>query len=185
MKEPLPKGRTRKPKQLIGMTDIVDFPELDLFGVKAKIDTGAYTSALHCKDVRVVESGEQTRLSFYILQSAVGQEDSVVKTETSADPSAVKRFYSDNFTQRLIRNSFGVVETRYVIKTRIILFGRVIKAEFTLADRERMKNPVLLGRKLLRNRFIVDVSQQNLSYQLKNSETSPADPAPEQAEDRG
>lgn len=141
-----------KPKQIIGMTDIVDFPDLELFDVKAKVDTGAYTSALHCKDVRLVKSGLRTTLSFLV----VGQTGTV---ET--------RFYSADYTQRLIKNSFGIAEKRYVIKTRIKLFGRIIRAEFTLADRERMKNPVLLGRKLLRNRFIVDVSQQNLSYERK------------------
>lgn len=141
-----------KPRQIIGMTDVVDFPDLELFDVKAKVDTGAYTSALHCKDVRLVRSGPQTVLSFCVVEQA---------------GEIAKTFYSTDFTQRLVKNSFGIAEKRYVIKTRVKLFGRIIKAEFTLADRERMKNPVLLGRKLLRNRFIVDVSQRNLSYQLK------------------
>lgn len=149
---------TPKPRQTIGMTDIVDFPDLELFDIKAKVDTGAYTSALHCKDVRLIQAGLRTKLSFCII----GQADAVVRT-----------FYSADFTQRLVKNSFGVAEKRYVIKTRIKLFGRIIKAEFTLADRERMKNPVLLGRKLLRNRFIVDVSQRNLSHRLKKEAVIP------------
>lgn len=143
---------TPKPRQIIGMTDIVDFPDLEMFDIKAKVDTGAYTSALHCKDVRLVKSGLRTKLSFCVIEQT---------------GLVAKQFYSTDFKQRLIKNSFGIAEKRYVIKTRIKLFGRIIKAEFTLADRERMKNPVLLGRKLLRNRFIVDVSQQNLSYELK------------------
>lgn len=141
-----------KPKLLIGMTDIVDFPDLGLFDLQAKIDTGAFTSALHCKKVKLVRVGLQTKLSFLVI-------------DKTGQPA--RKFYSDDFSERMIRNSFGVSEKRYVIKTRIILFGRTIKAEFTLADRGRLKNPVLLGRKLLRNRFIVDVSQTNLSYQLK------------------
>ncbi|GAA4448318.1 hypothetical protein GCM10023189_06000 [Nibrella saemangeumensis] len=150
MKSRIRKPRTPKPKQVIGMTDIVDFPDLELFNVEAKIDTGAFTSALHCKDVRLERAGLQSRLSFCVMGQAGAIE---------------KRFYSDTFTQRIIRNSFGVAEKRFVIKTRIVLFGRIIKAEFTLADRERMRYPVLLGRKLLRNRFIVDVSQKNLSHE--------------------
>ena len=149
---------TPKAKQVIGMTDIIDFPDLELFDVKAKVDTGAYTSALHCKDVRLVKSGLRTKLSFYVIEQT---------------GEIAKKFYSADFKQRLIKNSFGIAEKRYVIKTRVKLFGRIIKAEFTLADRERMKNPVLLGRKLLRNRFIVDVSQQNLSYELKKSNVMP------------
>ena len=82
------------------------------------------------------------------------------------------RVYSDTFTQRTIQNSFGVAEKRYVIKTKIVLFGRKIRAEFTLADREQMRYPVLLRRKLLRNRFIVDVAQKNLSQQTKISPKS-------------
>ena len=151
-------ARPSKPKQVIGMTDLVDFPDLGLSDVQAKVDTGAYTSALHCKDVQVVKSGLRKNLSFWLID----------KTGMSA-----QQFYSNQFSQRMIRNSFGVAELRYVIKTRIVLFGRTIRAEFTLADREQLKNPVLLGRKLLRNRFIVDVAQKNLSYQEKaNSQQS-------------
>lgn len=146
-----------KPRQIIGMTDIVDLPGLALFDVQAKIDTGAFTSSLHCKKVNVVRVGTRDRLSFWVI-------------DKTGQPA--RKFYSDDFSQRMIRNSFGVSEMRYVIKTRITLFGRTIKTEFTLADREQLKNPVLLGRKLLRNRFLVDVSQTNLSYQLKNSQVS-------------
>jgi hypothetical protein len=143
-----PKLRKTKPKQVIGMTEVVDFPDLELLKVEAKIDTGAYTSALHCKDVRLVKRERGTLLSFCVIEPGGG---------------LTRRIYSDTFTQRTIRNSFGVAEKRYVIKTKILLFGRKIRAEFTLADRERMRYPVLLGRKLLRNRFIVDVSLKNLS----------------------
>ncbi|SOD95482.1 ATP-dependent zinc protease family protein [Spirosoma fluviale] len=146
--------RTPKPKQIIGMTDLVDFPDLGLYDIQAKVDTGAFTSALHCKDIRLVKSGGKRKLSFWLID----------KTGLPA-----RKFRSDQFSQRMIRNSFGVAELRYVIQTRIVLFGRTIRAEFTLADREQLKNPVLLGRKLLRNRFIVDVSQKNLSYEAKTA----------------
>lgn len=145
-----------KPKQIIGRTDLIDLPELGLFNVQAKVDTGAYTSALHCKDVRLVETGKKKTLSFLLIDQT---------------GKASRQFYSDQFSQRMIRNSFGVAEKRYVIETRIVLFGRSIRTEFTLADREALKNPVLLGRQLLRNRFVVDVAQKDLSYQSKlNSE---------------
>lgn len=147
------KSRKPKTKQVIGMTDVIDLPDLELSNVPVKIDTGAYTSALHCKEVQLVKEGNETKLSFYLIDPA---------------QSLPKRIYSNNFTQKMIRNSFGHTEMRYVIKTRIMLFGRIIRAEFTLADRERMRYPILIGRKLLRNRFIVDVSLNNLSYELKN-----------------
>lgn len=149
--------QTPKSKQIIGMTDLVDFPDLKLVNVQAKVDTGAFTSALHCKDVQLVRLGLRRKLSFWLI-------------DKTGEPA--HQFYSDQFSQRMIRNSFGVAELRYVIKTRIVLFGRIIRAEFTLADREQLKNPVLLGRKLLRNRFIVDVSKKNLSYQQKISKSA-------------
>ncbi len=148
----LKRVRPLRQKAIIGKTDVIDFPELGLADICAKIDTGAYTSALHCKDIQTETSDNGTLLSFCVIEPGGG---------------LTRRFYSDNFTRRIIRNSFGVDELRYVIKTKIKLFGRIIRTEFTLADRERMKNPVLLGRQLLRNRFVVDVSQQNLSYTAK------------------
>lgn len=141
-----------KPKLIIGMTDLVDFPDLGLFDVQAKVDTGAYTSSLHCKEVMLIKTGQKKTLSFLLID------------KTGKDS---RQFYSDQFSQRMIRNSFGVAEKRYVIETRVVLFGRSIRTEFTLADREALKNPVLLGRQLLRNRFVVDVAQKNLSYQKK------------------
>ena len=139
-------------KQIIGMTDLVDFPELDLTDVPAKVDTGAFTSSLHCKKVRLVKIGSAIRLSFWVMGKA-GQ--------------PARRFLTDEFSQRMIRNSFGVSEERYIIKTQVILFGRSIRTEFSLANRERLRNPVLLGRQLLRDRFIVDVAQKNLSHHHK------------------
>lgn len=144
--------RSTQPKLVIGMTDLVDFPDLGLFDVQAKVDTGAFTSALHCKDIQVIGTGLRKKLSFWLI-------------DKTGEPA--RQFYSNKFSQRMIRNSFGIAELRYVIKTRIVLFERTILAEFTLADREQLKNPVLLGRKLLRNRFVVDVSLKNLSYQEK------------------
>lgn len=146
-------------KQLIGMTDRIDLPDLNLFDVHAKVDTGAYTSALHCKDVRLVRTKSGQKLRFWLLG------------ETGEKP---RPFYSDQFSQRMIRNSFGVAELRYVIQTRMKLFDRLIRAEFTLADREQMRYPILLGRRLLRNRFIVDVSQKDLSYQAKLDQSQAA-----------
>lgn len=147
-------------KQIIGMTDLVDFPELNLTDVPAKVDTGAFTSSLHCKKVRLVRIGSDIKLSFWVMGKA-------------GEPAT--RFQTDEFSQRMVRNSFGVSEERYVIKTQIVLFGRSIRTEFSLANRERMRNPVLLGRQLLRDRFIVDVSQKNLSHHQKIAvESKPA-----------
>jgi hypothetical protein len=138
---------------MIGRTDIVDFPDLGLEDVRAKVDTGAYTSSIHCYNVKIIKE----RLVFY-LPAHKGEKR--------------KRFVAKAFELKSIKNSFGQTEMRYVIRTRIVLFGKAFQAEFSLSDREKMRYPVLLGRKLLRNRFLVDVSLENISYHLKRAADS-------------
>jgi hypothetical protein len=77
------------------------------------------------------------------------------------------KFTFTEFTKREIKNSFGEAEMRYVIKTTIQLFNRKIRAEFSLSDREKLRFPVLLGRRILRNRFLIDVTKKDLYFQTK------------------
>jgi hypothetical protein len=131
-------------KKTIGATEIVHFPELGWHAVTARVDTGAATSAIHCSRVKVVEKDGRSQLSFYL----------------DVKKGAPKEAFSvSNFKERRVKNSFGHTEKRYVIKTVIVIAGRKIRTEFSLADRRKMSFPVLLGRKLLRGRFVVDVSQ--------------------------
>ena len=136
------KEKKIKPKQIIGRRELVDFPELGLSCISAKIDTGAYTSTLHCRDIKVSD-GAKKILSFKVLGSPE------------------KEIQFTDFSQKKIKNSFGEAEKRYVIKTKIKMAGRVIKSIISLADRGNMKYPVLIGRKLLKNKFIVDVALKN------------------------
>lgn len=150
----------KKDKQVIGATDIADLPELDWINVPVRIDSGAATSAIHCS--RVTLENEGTRLRFH-LDASKG--------------APARSFLAEDFKEKIIRNSSGKEETRYIIKTRIVLFGRKIRTEFSLADRGKMQFPILLGRKLLKNRFVVDVSLKNLSAdrkRLKAGATTPA-----------
>ncbi|MGQ0794398.1 MAG: ATP-dependent zinc protease family protein [Deltaproteobacteria bacterium] len=139
---------------IIGRKDKVDFPDLGLFDVEAKIDTGAYTSAIHCQNVEVVGSARERRVRFCLLDSS--------------HPSYCDKTLSlPIHAERRVKNSFGESEERFIIKTRILIFDRLIEAEFSLGDRSRMEFPVLIGRKLLYNRFIVDVAEYDLSYNRK------------------
>lgn len=136
-----------KPKQLIGRAEVIDLPGLALWGIPAKIDTGAYTSALHCSEVHVEEVNGQQQLIFFV---ELGHHQK-------------KQCVTHDFREKNIRNSFGQVERRFVVRAKIEILGRRIFADFSLADREQMRFPVLIGRKLLKGRFIVDVSLKNLS----------------------
>ena len=144
----------KKPKQIIGRSDVVDLPELDLFDVEAKTDTGAYTSAIHCSEIEQFAEDGVKKLRFVIPTS-------------KKHGLKRKEFTVENFSRRRIKNSFGQSEKRYVIKTKIRIFNRSFITEFSLSDRKKMKFPVLLGRKLLNKRFIVDVSLINVSFQQK------------------
>ncbi|CAN5856674.1 ATP-dependent zinc protease [soil metagenome] len=134
----------KHPVQLIGRREIVSFPDLGLFGLVAKIDTGANTSALHCHDVRL----EKGVLYFKLLDESHPEYD-----------DREHRF--EQYEEKLIRNSFGQSELRYVVRTTIVLGNRKIRSIISLSDRAQMRYPVLIGRRLLKGRFNVDVSLLN------------------------
>jgi hypothetical protein len=138
--------------QTLGRSDRVDLPGLGLENIHAKIDTGAYNCSLHCTSNEVVNGV----LEFVLLD------------EEHPEFTGHKYFFK-KFTQREIRNSFGEAELRYVIKTKIKIYDRLIRAEFSLSNRGNLKFPVLLGRKILRDRFLIDVTKKDLSYEWKTT----------------
>ncbi len=144
----------KRNKLVIGSTDKVDFPDLNLENVGCKIDTGALTSSIHCHHVRLIERNGEEYVTFQVL-------------DPSHEKFKKKTYKVKEFTERKIRNSFGQSEYRFIIKTKVVLFDREFEAEFSLADRERMRYPVLLGKSFLKGRFIVDVGRRNLSHKFK------------------
>ena len=142
-------------KRVIGRRELVALPDLDIAEIEAKIDTGAFTSAIHCSDIHEETAPDGKKIICLEL----------------LDPSHPqynhKKLRFAEYDLRDIKSSFGEVQQRYVIRTTIELFGEVIEAEFSLSDRSDMKYPVLIGRKLLKGRFIVDVSRKNVSHKNK------------------
>ncbi|MFA5297181.1 MAG: RimK/LysX family protein [Lutibacter sp.] len=134
-------------KTLIGRKDVVDFPKLALFGIDIKIDSGAYTSSFHCHSIQ--------------------EENNILKCQF-LDPKHEKYhekyFTFKEFTQKRIKSSNGITENRYLIKTEIQIFNEIYPIELSLTERGSMKFPVLLGRKFLSKKFIVDTSKKNLSF---------------------
>jgi hypothetical protein len=137
--------------RILGRCDRVDLPKLGLYNVHAKVDTGAYNCSLHCSEVKVVD----------------GKLEFIVFDEEHPEYTGSK-FVFKKFKQKQIRNSFGESELRYVIKTQIRIFDRLIRAEFSLSNRGNLKFPVLLGRKILRDRFMIDVTKKDLYYNSKS-----------------
>jgi len=140
-------------KRVLGRRELIDFPAFALGGVEAKVDTGAYTSAIHCTDIRV-ETDAQQRPVLVVHLLDPGHEGADGRPLAFAE-----------FALRDIRSSNGEVQERYVIRAVVQLYGEEFAANFSLSDRSDMKYPVLLGRSLLRQgRFVVDVAKRNLSY---------------------
>ncbi|MCS6975051.1 MAG: RimK/LysX family protein [Cyclobacteriaceae bacterium] len=136
--------------ETLGRYDRIDLPDLGLYNLHAKIDTGAFTSSLHCARAEVVNGC----LEFVLLD------------EEHPEFTGMK-FVFREYDERDIKNSFGETERRYLIKTSVVIFGQRIETEFSLSDRGSLKFPILLGRKILRDRFVIDVKKKNLSYKHK------------------
>lgn len=139
------------PKKTIGRTDKADFPSLDLLDIDIKIDTGAYTSSIHCHKVWV--DNDELVCLFY---------------DQGHPRYNGKEFRFKEYTFAKVKSSNGVVQKRYKIKTIIILFEKKYNISLTLSTREDMRFPILIGRKFISRKFIVDVTQKNISYNDKN-----------------
>lgn len=138
----------------LGRQEIIDLPSFGLEDIEAKVDTGAYTSAINCSRVKVREINGQKELTFFLSGSKIHEK-------------RARKFSTTDFKRKKIKSSNGQIEERFVIKTIAIIYGRKLRMEFSLSDRSKMKFPILLGRKLLTGRYIVDVSKKNLSYKEK------------------
>lgn len=132
--------------RLIGRREYVDFPELKLFSVEAKIDTGAYTSSIHCSEITIKNINGKDTLCFKLLD--------ITHPELSKHTHQFTEFF-----KKKIKNSFGEMEERYIIKTVIKLGKKTIRTTLSLSDRENMRYPVLIGRRLLKGKFIIDANK--------------------------
>jgi hypothetical protein len=131
---------------VIGRLESVSLPELHLEGLDAKIDTGAYSCSIHCDHIFIDENGD---VHFRLL-------------DKSHPAYNGKTFIFPVYEKKNVRSSNGMTQERIFIKTLLNIAGKSYKTEISLTNRKDMKYPMLLGRKFLQDRFIVDVS---LTYQ--------------------
>lgn len=131
-------------KIIIGRDTLVGIGD-EITNVPAKIDTGADGSAIWASDIFVDESG--------ILHFKLFGEDSPFytgKEHTSADYSVA-----------LTKSTSGNIVMRYKVKLSVKIGGRRIRATFGLSNRATHNYPILIGRRTLNGKFIVDVSQKS------------------------
>ena len=137
-------GLIAKKKKIIGRLEKADFPTLGLEEIEVKIDTGAFTSSIHCSDIKEVDS----KLHCKFL-------------DESHPAYNHKELIFENYEMTAIKSSNGISENRYQIELIMIFGKKTYEIQLTLTDRAEMKYPVLLGRKFLQGKFIVDVSKTN------------------------
>jgi hypothetical protein len=129
-------------EKVVGCFEVVSFPDLSVVSEMAKIDTGAYSGALHCKDIHVVRRGKDRKR--------------ILKFSTSGSSS--KPFETDTFEETYVRSSLGHRVKRFIITTRMAISGDEYAVKIGLSDRSDMKREVLVGRRFLREySILVDV----------------------------
>ena len=137
-----------KSLEIIGMHEDINIPKKNISQLRTKTDTGAYNSAIDCCYAEEKEDSEgDTVLSFTLLNPRH-------KLYTG------KKHITKKYKVKKVRSSNGIETLRFQVKLRIELKGETFTTTFNLSDRSKMRYSVLLGRKLLANRFLVDVSKR-------------------------
>ncbi len=129
---------------VLGRAERIDIPAYALTSVPAKVDTGADSSSIWASRIKKTSKG---------LECVFFDKGSRFYTgETVLIPPS-------SYQLTRVANSFGQKELRYKIKLSIRIKGKLIRTTFTLSDRSLKKYPILLGRRMLQKKFLVDVSQ--------------------------
>ncbi len=135
-------------KIIIGRSELLYFVDALDVGVPAKVDTGAYRSALQADAIKELPDGS---LEFSILKGHPVGEDLATTIKVR------------DYKKVWVVNSFGQREERYEVRLKAKLSTKVFKTGFTLANRAKNTYPVLIGRTLLNGRFMVDSSQSTIN----------------------
>ncbi|UXI03857.1 ATP-dependent zinc protease [Photobacterium sp. TY1-4] len=134
---------------IVGWREWLALPALGISSIKAKVDTGAKTSALHAFIVNPYQKDGEDWVQFFIHP-------------WQNDTNTVVECHARLCDQRQVTDSGGHREMRYVIQTEIALGDEILAAEITLTDRESMKFRMLLGRNVLKQGFMVDSARSFL-----------------------
>lgn len=131
-------------KEIIGAVEMVSIRELNGYHVHAKIDTGAKSSSLHCDTIRL-DNG-------MVYFSIHGKGDNAAHHSYEIPAAMIET----------VRSSNGIAQQRIFVKLTIKIGHASIETLVSLNDRSKMKYPLLIGRRLLAGRFLVDCSEKHL-----------------------
>lgn len=132
--------------EVIGHLECVDIPQMHLFGLDAKIDTGADSCSLHCDDISMDKKEVTFTLHDEVHPAYHGKRITMPIHKISS-----------------VKSSNGQREKRCFIKTPIKLGCKSYEAVISLTNRENMKYPMLIGRKFLSHHYLVDVSKKYIT----------------------
>jgi hypothetical protein len=134
-------------KKIIGKKELISILDLDLFDLDAKVDTGADSNAIHCDDIYV---DDDNNVHFKLL-------DEVHEAYHG------RKIILPLYKVKKVRSSNGELQLRPSVKVTVDFFGKKYKTVISLTNRSDMKYPMLIGRKFLSGRFLVDVSQEYIA----------------------
>ena len=144
----------KKQKKVIGRKEKIHFPEFGLKNLIAKIDTGAYSSSLHCHITGIEENRGMEYVRFMPLVYK-----NKVKNSKELKVAVSKK--------KTVKSSSGHIEERFFVKMKVKLNGHSVVTEFSLTDRSNMRHTILLGRKFLKGHYQVDVAKKFLLSKKK------------------
>lgn len=133
-------------KTIVGETEVVLLPEVGI-SLPARIDTGAATSSLDAENIETFERNGNRWVRFTIRDPITGAESVVERRR-------VRRV-------RIIQSTMDEGEVRPVVEMRLTIGNLTQVSEFTLTSRGHLEYPLLIGRNVLRDVMLVDVSRQN------------------------
>lgn len=143
----------KRERVLIGWTEMIDLPEWGIKRLRAKVDTGARTSALHVENIRELP---RDQVSFDVILHRAKRDRRVhVK-------APIER-------RGRVRSSNGHLSSRIFVRTTIALGGVTRSIEVSLVDREQMVHRMLLGRAALMGAFLIDVDRRMLQSRTRRS----------------
>ena len=140
----------------IGWREYLALPELGIDSIKAKVDTGALTSAIHATEIQLSTVDGKSWVDF------------TVPTSQFSDALTV-RCRAPLVGYRKVRNSGGVQDERAVIETKVAIGGQLRTIELTLASRTNMRFRMLLGRSGIPDGYYVIPGKSYLLGGLKGS----------------
>lgn len=147
--------RRRKFIPALGWCERVGFPALGIVAIKAKIDTGARTTALHAYDLEPFKKEGRTWVRFTV------HPDGTAKGTTQTCIARV-------IDKRHVADTSGRRERRYVIETTLCIGDQLWPVELTLTQRSYMRFDCLIGRTAIRRRFVVDPARSYIAGQPTN-----------------